>query len=52
MSTFYCGASMNYDEEIECNNIWKECNNVRFDVSGEYAQNGYLNKVIIKKLTK
>lgn len=32
LSTFYCGASMNYDEEIECNNIWKECNNVRFDV--------------------
>lgn len=32
LSTFYCGTSMNYEEEMECNKIWKECNNVRFDV--------------------
>lgn len=32
MSTFYCGASMNAEEEQECKRIWEECNNVRFDV--------------------
>lgn len=32
MSTFYCGASMNAEEEQECKKIWEECNNVRFDV--------------------
>lgn len=32
LSTFYCGVSMTNEEEIECSNIWKECNNIRFDV--------------------
>lgn len=32
LSTFYCGASMNYEEKAECEKIWKECKNVRFDV--------------------
>lgn len=32
LSTFYCGASMTYEEKIECEKIWKECNNIRSDV--------------------
>ncbi len=32
LSTFYCGSSMSHEEEMECQKIWKECNNVRFDV--------------------
>ena len=32
LSTFYCGASMSHEEEMECNKIWKEYDNVRFDV--------------------
>lgn len=32
LSTFYAGGSMSLEEEQECEKIWKECNNVRFEV--------------------
>lgn len=32
MSTFYCGSIMSSEEEIECQKIWNENNNVRFEV--------------------